>query len=165
MNSLIHSPTGLVHLIACMISLLSGTFVLIMEKGTRTHKSIGYIYFIFMLIVNGTAFGLYHLFGRFGPFHIAALISLATLLAGMFPVLLRTNSWLNYHFAFMYYSVMGLYAAFASEVIVRIPGLAFGPAVGIATAVVMITAMIFFQKLSKKWISQYSSTSIQNNNL
>ncbi len=163
MNSIIHSPIGLVHLIACMISLLSGTFVLVMEKGTRIHKSLGYIYFTFMLIVNGTAFGLYHLFGRFGPFHIAALISLATLLAGMIPVLLRTRSWLNYHLAFMYYSVIGLYAAFASEVIVRIPGIAFGPAVGLATAGVMITAMIFFQKLSKKWLKHNSLTSIPNN--
>ncbi|HPW63193.1 MAG TPA: hypothetical protein PLJ13_12925, partial [Cyclobacteriaceae bacterium] len=105
----------------------------------------------------------YHLYGRFGPFHLAALISLVTLLAGIFSVLLRTKSWLNYHLAFMYYSVMGLYAAFASEVIVRIPGLAFGPAVGIATAVVMITAMIIFQTLSKKWINKYSSPSLQNN--
>jgi len=163
MNSLIHSPTGLIHLIASMISLISGTLVLVLTKGTRIHKSIGYVYCLFMLIVNGTAFGLYHLYGRFGPFHLAALISLSTLLAGIFPVLLRTKSWLNYHLGFMYYSVMGLYAAFASEVIVRIPGIAFGPAVGIATAVVMITAMIIFQTLSKKWINQYSSTSLQNN--
>lgn len=163
MNSLIHSPTGLIHLVASIISLISGTFVLVLTKGTRIHKLIGYIYCLFMLIVNGTAFGLYHLYGRFGPFHLAALISLATLLAGIFSVLLRTKSWLNYHLAFMYYSVMGLYAAFASEVIVRIPGLAFGPAVGIATAVVMITAMIIFQTLSKKWINKYSSPSLQNN--
>lgn len=163
MNSLIHSPTGLIHLTASMISLISGTLVLVLTKGTRIHKSIGYIYLIFMLIVNGTAFGLYHLYGRFGPFHLAALLSLVTLVAGIFPVFLRTKSGLTYHLAFMYYSVMGLYAAFASEVIVRIPGIAFGPAVGIATAVVMITAMIIFQTLSKKWINQYSSTSLQNN--
>jgi len=163
MNSLIHSPTGLIHLIVSMISLLCGTLVLVLAKGTRIHKSSGYIYLICMLIVNGTAFGLYHLYGRFGPFHIAALVSLVTLLAGMIPVLLRTKSWLNYHLAFMYYSVMGLYAAFASEVIVRIPGIAFGPAVGIATSVVMITAMIFFQKQSKKWLNQNFPTSVPNN--
>jgi len=161
MNSLIHSPTGLIHLIASMISLICGTLVLVLPKGTRIHKSSGYIYFIFMLLVNVTAFGLYHLYGRFGPFHIAALVSLATLLAGMIPVLLRTKSWLNYHLSFMYYSVMGLYAAFASEVIVRIPGIAFGPAVGIATSMVMITAMIFFQTLSKRWLKQYTSTLIK----
>ncbi|HPW62954.1 MAG TPA: hypothetical protein PLJ13_11710, partial [Cyclobacteriaceae bacterium] len=64
MNSLIHSPTGLIHLVASMISLISGTLVLVLTKGTRIHKSIGYIYCLFMLIVNGTAFGLYHLYGR-----------------------------------------------------------------------------------------------------
>jgi len=163
MNSLIHSTTGLIHLISCSVALITGTSILILVKGSVIHKRIGYVYSLSMLIVNGTAFGLYHLFGRFGPFHIAALISLVTLLAGMFPVLFRTKSWLNYHLAFMYYSVIGLYAAFASEVIVRIPGIAFGPAVGVATAVVMITAMIFFQKLSKKWLKHNSLTSIPNN--
>lgn len=163
MNSLIHSTTGLIHLIFCSVALITGTSILILVKGSVIHKRIGYVYSLSMLIVNGTAFGLYHLFGRLGPFHIAALISLLTLVAGMFPVLLRTKSWLNYHLAFMYYSVIGLYAAFASEVIVRIPGIAFGPAVGVATALVMITAMILFHTLSKKWSNLYSSTSTKNN--
>jgi len=151
MDNLVHSPTGMIHLIASLLSLLSGTLVLVMAKGTRTHKTIGYCYGIFMLIVNATAFGLFGLFGNFGPFHAAALVSLATLAAGMIPVMRRTPQWLNLHFPFMYYSVIGLYAAFASEVIVRIPGIPFGPAVGLATAVVMISAMIAFRSFSKRW--------------
>ncbi len=155
MDNLVHSTTGLIHLIASVLSLLSGTLVLLMTKGT--HKTIGYTYGIFMLIVNGTAFGLYHLFEGFGPFHFAALISLATLVAGMIPVLLRTQSWMSLHLSFMYYSVIGLYAAFASEIMVRIPGISFGPAVGIATSIVMIIAMILFRNLSIKWTHQFSS--------
>lgn len=157
MDNLVHSTTGLIHLIASLLSLLSGTLILLMAKGTRTHKTIGYTYGIFMLIVNGTAFGLYHLSEGFGPFHFAALISLATLVAGMVPVLLRTQSWMSLHLSFMYYSVIGLYAAFTSEIIVRIPGISFGPAVGIATATVMIIAMILFRFLFIKWTHQFSS--------
>lgn len=158
MHTLVHSPTGLIHLIASLLSLLAGTLVLVMAKGTRIHKTIGYAYGIFMLTVNGTAFGLFGLFGNFGPFHAAALISLATLAAGMIPVMMRTPQWLKLHFSFMYYSVIGLYAAFASEVIVRIPGIPFGPAVGLATAVVMISAMIAFRSLSKRWQALYDLT-------
>jgi uncharacterized membrane protein len=157
MNNLVHSPIGLIHLIASLLCLLSGSLVLVMAKGTQAHKTIGYTYGIFMLILNGTAFGLYNLFDGFGPFHFAALISLATLMAGMIPVLLRTKSWLSLHFSFMYYSVIGLYAAFASEIIVRIPGISFGPAVGIATTLVMIIAMILFRFLSTKWTHLFSS--------
>ena len=160
MHTLVHSPTGLIHLIASVLSLLAGTLVLVMAKGTRIHKMIGYTYGIFMLTVNGTAFGLFGLFGNFGPFHAAALISLATLAAGMIPVMIRTPQWFKLHLSFMYYSVIGLYAAFASEVIVRIPGIPFGPAVGLATALVMISAMIAFQSLSKRWQVRYDQTKL-----
>lgn len=155
MQTLIHSPIGLIHVIASMLSLISGTMVLLMSKGTQLHKSIGYGYALLMLIVNGTAFGLFGLFGKFGPFHAAALVSLVTLVAGMLPAILRKSNWLVLHFSFMYYSVIGLYAAFASEVIVRIPGIPFGPAVGLATALVMISAMIAFRSLSKHWQVRY----------
>jgi len=156
MNSLIHSTTGLIHLLSCLFALVAGTGILILTKGSVMHKRIGYVYCLSMVIVIGTAFGLYHLFGRFGPFHFAALISAATLAAGMIPVLFRTKSWLSLHLSFMYYSVIGLYAAFASEIIVRIPGIAFGPAVGIATALVMMTAIYLFRSLSTKWTTQFS---------
>lgn len=158
MQTLIHSPTGLIHLIASLVSLISGTLVLTMAKGTPLHKRIGYSYGVFMLIVNGTAFGLFGLFGKFGPFHAAALISLATLLAGMLPIIMRSPNWLSLHLSFMYYSVIGLYAAFASEVIVRIPGIHFGPAVGLATALVMITAMVAFRFLSRRWQVHFDKT-------
>ncbi len=160
MENVVHSPTGLIHLIASLLSLLSGTLVLALAKGSRIHKMIGYAYGIFMLILNGTAFVLFGLFGKFGPFHAAALVSLATLAGGMIPVMMRSPQWLMYHFSFMYYSVFGLYAAFVSEVIVRIPGIPFGPAVGIATALVMISAMIAFRSLSKRWQARYDQSKL-----
>lgn len=160
MDNVVHSPIGLIHLIASLLSLISGTLVLALTKGTRIHKMIGYAYSIFMLTLNVTAFGLFGLFGKFGPFHAAALVSLATLAGGMVPVLVRSPQWLIYHLSFMYYSVFGLYAAFVSEIIVRIPGIRFGPAVGIATALVMISAMIAFRFLSKRWQVRYDQSKL-----
>lgn len=153
MENLVYSATGFVHLIAAIIALITGTLVLSMKKGTDLHIKIGYAYVISMIIVNGTAFMIYRLFGGFGIFHIAALISLLTVVAGMTPVLLRKpkNSWLDMHLAFMYWSVMGLYAAFVSEVLTRIPESPFFGTIGIATTIIMIIAGIAFYMKKDKW--------------
>ena len=151
--TIIHSQIGLLHVFAACLALLSGTLVLALRKGTRLHKQMGYLYFAMMLATNLSAFGLYHLFGKFGPFHFAALLSLFTVTMGMIPAFSRKpkHEWLQRHIAWIYFSVIGLYAAFASEVIVRIPGLPFFALVGMATAVVMICGSIFYHKKFKNW--------------
>ena len=83
---------GEVHLYSAMLATLFGTLNLIWEKGTKKHKQIGYAYTVSMLVVNITALMIYRLFGHFGIFHYAAVISLATLLAGIIPIMIkRTN--------------------------------------------------------------------------
>lgn len=153
MKALVHDTTGLIHLAASCTSLLFGTLILLWHKGTRLHKRIGYAYTFSMVILNATAFGLYHLFGRFGAFHIAALISSLTIIAGMIPVMLKrpTTKWLDFHMAFMYYSVIGLYAAFASEIITRVILSNFGVMVSIATGLVMGLGAFFFQVKRGRW--------------
>ncbi|HEV2292419.1 MAG TPA: hypothetical protein VGR35_01105 [Tepidisphaeraceae bacterium] len=59
-----------------------GLLVLLRAKGTRSHRVIGYLYVAAMLALNVTAFLIYRLYGRFGPFHVAALVSLAMVIAG-----------------------------------------------------------------------------------
>ena len=158
MENLVNNQTGYVHLLSAMIALISGTFVLSFRKGTPLHKKVGYLYVISMVILNVTSYLMYHLFGSWGAFHYAALVSTLTLLAGFIPVFTRRpgKSWVFLHIAFMYYSVIGLYAAFASEVLVRIPGVGFWWVVAGATVVVMTTGIIVFQLKSKKWFKQFA---------
>ena len=153
MNYFFHDSIGLVHLLSAIVALITGTSVLAIKKGTRTHIRIGYIYAISMLILNITAFMIYRLFDGFGIFHIAALVSLLTLLGGMIPVFLRKpeSSWLILHFSFMYWSVMGLYAAFASEVLTRVPDSPFFGMVGIATGIIMLAAGVYFYFGKHRW--------------
>ena len=106
-----------------------------------------------MVILNITAFSIYHLFRGWGPFHYAAVLSSATLIMGFLPAFLRSRNWINQHVAGMYYSVIGLYAAFLSEIVTRIPGLPFAPMVGIGTAVVMVLGVWGSQKNQEKWMS------------
>jgi uncharacterized membrane protein len=160
LGNLVSGEIGLIHLIVSVFALVFGTWVLAARKGTRRHRRIGYAYAVSMILLLGTAFMIYHLFGRFGVFHVAAIVSAATLLGGMIPVIWRRpkNSWLNLHFSFMYWSVFGLYAAFVAETAVRLPiKTAFSSpptffiTVAVATLVTMLVGQIIFFKNKKKW--------------
>lgn len=110
------------------------------RKGTRVHRRIGRGYVLSMLLLNITAMMIYDLYGRFGPFHVASVISLATVGAGYVPVYLRRPraAWIQLHATFMCWSYVGLLAAFVSEVAVRVPGVGFGYAVVAATVVIVV---------------------------
>jgi hypothetical protein len=116
-----HTTIGLVHLISALLAMVAGGVVLLNTKAGTFHKRAGYVYVVLMLVLNGTAFQIYQLFGRFGPFHWLALVSLTSVLGGMLPVLFRryVRDWLDWHYYFMNWSVVGLYAAFWAETLTR----------------------------------------------
>jgi len=166
-GNFITSETGLIHFIASILALVLGTFILIMEKGTKTHKLIGKIYAFSMLITLVSAFMTYRLFGTWGIFHWTAVISSITILAGLSAIYLKkpANNYLSVHFSFMYWSVMGVYGAFVSETLVRmpkvvvesgIPNSLFYNMTGIGTAVVMGLGVYFFLKFKPIWDNKFS---------
>jgi uncharacterized membrane protein len=95
-----------------------GCGIFIARRGTPLHRKFGYAYVTSMLILNVSALLLYARTGSFGPFHIAALISLATLLAGAIPAITRTPKtvWLALHWEFMSWSFVGLLAGHRGRV-------------------------------------------------
>ena len=99
-----------------------------MRKGTARHRVVGYAYTTAMILLNATSFWMYELYGRFGPFHGAAIASLATIVAGIAPAFLRRpqTEWMGLHAYFMSWSYVGLVAAFIAEIAVRVPGVGFG---------------------------------------
>lgn len=121
MDSIVYSITGLIHLIFSIVALILGAMVIFSNKGTDRHKKIGYAYAISMVVCIATAFMIYRLFNGWGIFHYMAVISAMSLIFGLVPAILRrpVNSWMGLHFGFMYWSVVGLYAAFISETITR----------------------------------------------
>src|SRR3712207_6703621 len=129
---------GWLHTLAALIALGAGAAVLLRRKGTRRHRQLGWLYAGSMLTLNVTALSIYRLTGRFGAFHVAALLSLATLAAGLIPALLprRTEGWVQPHYYFMSYSYVGLLSAAASEAATRLPRVAFWWAVAAASVVV-----------------------------
>lgn len=142
------------HVGSALVAMVLGAFVLLRCKGDGLHRRSGYAYGASMLLVNLSAFGLYRLFGTFGPFHVAAVVSLLTLIAGIRPALGRPRApnWLQHHMVYMYWSVLGLYAAFFSEVMVRVPlGASFTKAVAGATVATMVLGVVFQGRLLRRW--------------
>ncbi len=113
---------GKLHFVSAIVALIAGAWVLWRPKGTATHRGIGRVYAISMLVLNGTALLIYRLTGIFGPFHVAALISLVTLTAGIVPAIRRrpSDTWLEHHYFFMSYSYLGLVAAAIAETATRV---------------------------------------------
>jgi hypothetical protein len=159
MDNLVHDWTGAIHLISSIIALITGTLILVMTKGTKIHKKTGYIYAMAMLVLVTTSFMIYRLFNGWGIFHWAALVSAITLAGGMIPAILKKpDSWAPLHFSFMYWSVMGLYAAFAAEVLVRLPQSPFFGMVGTVTGIVMLLGGSGFYYRKEYWQDQFAET-------
>jgi len=167
-GNFITSNTGLIHFIASMFALLLGTLILVIPKGTSKHKIIGRLYALTMLVVLTTAFMTYRLFGTWGIFHWTAVISSLTLVCGIIPILIKrpTNNYISLHFSFMYWSIMGVYGAFVSETLVRMPKVVVESGIpnrffyymtGIGTAIVMGLGVYFFLKNKSKWDKQFGS--------
>lgn len=158
MGYIFSDVSGLAHVAFALLSMLLGPLALLQKKGSKKHKFWGYCYIISMLITNITALLIYRLFDGFGPFHIAAIFGLVSIIAGFIPVYFKRprNMWLELHYEFMSWSVVGLYAAFWSETFtrfIRIPH--FWVLVSTATALTVAIGLYFIKKKKKSVMRQY----------
>lgn len=131
---------SVVHISSAIAALAFGAVVLVLRKGTRIHKMLGYAYAGSMLGVDLSAFLIYRLFGHFGAFHIAAVFSLLTIIAGVLPVLWRRplTNYRELHYQFMSWSYVGLVAAAFAEVATRSLPIPIGLAVGLSMTPIFI---------------------------
>jgi len=114
---------GWIHTILASIALISGAANLSMPKGTARHRWVGRVFGVSMVGLNVTALAIYHFTGHFGLFHGLAIASLATLAVGLYPVLFRRprRYWLDMHYFAIGSAYAGLLAAFANEIVARVP--------------------------------------------
>lgn len=115
---------GTVQTALAIASLTLGAIVFFQQKGGGRHRFLGYLYTGALLLVNVSALLVYEESSGLGPFHILALISLATLSGGFIPVFLRWpgDSWLEAHAYFMSWSYVGLVAAGAAQMVTMFIG-------------------------------------------
>lgn len=142
---------GRVHLGLAIGALLLGLLVVIGPKGTRRHRKVGQGYVAAMIGLNVTALMIYRLFGHFGPFHVAAVISLLTVVAGFISARRRSRDrWVEAHAYWMSWSYVGLLAAAVSEALTRIPESPFWWMVALATAAVIgAGALVIYRRVPR----------------
>ena len=161
MNNITHSSTSLVHIVAALIALIAGTYVLLSPKGTSRHRFIGWLYSGSMIVLLFTAFQMYYLFGRFGIVHWSALGSVVALAIGLGAVSLRARirSWLQWHYLGMGVSITGVYASFLVESTYRFfPPVYFWWVTLGPTALVFIVSGLILRHYYPTWIKQTSSS-------
>ena len=148
---------SLLHMATAAIAIVAGLFVLLQVKGTRRHRRFGYVYVASMVTLNVSSFFIFRLTGEFSPFHVAAFLSLATVIAGFLPVYWRrpADGWLEVHFQFMAWSYIGLLAATASELAVRIPESPFWWAVIASSAVIIMAGALVLAHNRPKLLARY----------
>lgn len=151
LDSIIHSGIGWFHFITAVLSMVFGTMVIFRKKGTSIHKKMGYVYVVNMILLNVSSFFIVN-FDGFSIFHFFAVLSLATVVAGIYPALKRPKNWYPKHFYFMSWSVVGLYCAFWAEVGTRFAGnmREFWWAVALATFMTAGVGNYFIKKEAKK---------------
>jgi len=157
---------GWLHTLAAVIALITGTIILLNNKGTRLHKRVGRIYGVSMLIVCITSFLIYRVHGSFGVLHFFAVLSTITLILGMLPLYRKSSkNPIAKHLAWMYWSVVGLYCAFAAEVFTRLPVLLdiknsygiFYALVGISAGLVGYIGSYYFKRKKDTWDKRFAN--------
>jgi len=150
------SIMGWIHIGLALAALASGAVVLVRRKGTYSHRLLGYVYVISMVGMNVTALSIYRLTGSFGAFHVGAIVSLLTTLAGVFVAVRRGDDWLRKHYLWMTYSYVGLLAATASELLTRMPNAPFWWAVLLASVAVFIGGASMIRRRERESLARFA---------
>jgi uncharacterized membrane protein len=109
------------HVLAALSALGAGATVVLLPKGTHTHRVIGTVYVLALLLVNLAALSL-HRENTFGVFHALAVASLVTIAVGLSPFLLgkRSPTVMTTHAYCMTWSYAGLVAAGCGQLTVAV---------------------------------------------
>ena len=134
------------HTINGSIALITGLAIILLNKGSRLHRIIGYIYVASMYVLCFASFTIQDttpFFRGFGMFHVMALVSVGTVSAGLIPALYRRrfDNWYQRHYSFMLWSYVGLIMAFNSHFFRQV-FVFFGNEVGLGKALGLIISIL-----------------------
>ena len=159
---------GWTHTVSAVAALVVGAAVLLTRKGTRRHRQLGWAYVVSMLLLNITALLIYRLFGRVGPFHVAAVFSLATVIAGVLAgigarrarasrnAVDRARA-LERHYQWMTWSYVGLAAAAVSEIATRVPALRPRPEQWMVFTITVVVATLLVVAIGARFVRRRRS--------
>ena len=137
------------HLVAAVSALLVGAVVLVLPKGTPTHRRTATAYVLALVLVDVAALSL-HREAAFGVFHVLAVASLGTIAVGLGPLLLgkRSPMAITTHAYCMTWSYAGLVAAGCGQLAVTVGRDAEPWVVPVViSAVLSISAVAIFKRV------------------
>jgi uncharacterized membrane protein len=142
---------GTAHTALAVASLVLGAMVFFQQKGGARHRLLGYLYAGALLLVNLSALSVYEESSGPGPFHILALVSLATLSGGFIPAFRRRprDSWLEVHAYFMSWSFVGLVAAGAAQMATKLAGPGVLQVATPTALVVLVGALLIHRRVPR----------------
>ena len=142
---------GTSHAALAVASLILGAMVVMQRKGGPRHRLLGYLYAGALLLVNLSALSVYEEASGLGPFHILALVSLATLSGGFIPAFRRwpRDSWLEVHAYFMSWSYVGLVAAGAAQMATKLAGSGVLQVAAPTALVVSVGAILIHRRIPR----------------
>ena len=107
----------IVHTALGVLALVSGAWNVVATKGTPLPRTVGWVYTGSMAGLIATSFGIYELFGAFGPFHVMSLVSGGTLALALYFPLRRAHheTWVEHHYMWITWSYVGLVMATGSH--------------------------------------------------
>jgi uncharacterized membrane protein len=138
------------HVLAALAALGAGGAVLLVPKGTHTHRVTGTVYVLALVVVDVAALSL-HRENSFGVFHALAVVSLVTIAVGLSPLLFgkRSPPVIATHAYCMTWSYAGLVAAGCGQLTVAVGQDEIGAwVVPVAIATVLsISAVVIFGRV------------------
>jgi len=83
------NPAVIIHLLFALAAFVLGGIQLATKKGTRAHKTLGYIWVAAMVVICLTSFGIKEvmpnsIFGGYSPIHLLSLFVLVQLARGIY---------------------------------------------------------------------------------
>ncbi|MFT4121164.1 hypothetical protein [Bradyrhizobium sp.] len=116
------TSTGAIHAVLAGSCIVLGLIQLLAAKGGVGHRARGYAFVYGMLTADAAALLVYRFTGHFNILHVGAIANFACVLLAMVPLLRspRPANWMVWHYTFIAWSYVGLLAAAATELIVRV---------------------------------------------
>ena len=83
------SPVVIIHLILALAAFVVGGIQLAIKKGSRTHKTLGYVWVVAVVAICLTSFGIKDVmpngvFGGYSPIHLLSLFILFQVFRGIY---------------------------------------------------------------------------------
>ena len=134
---------GLLHAALAAFSIAAGFVQLIRRKGGPSHRALGYAYVAAMLVADSSALAIRQFTGGFNVLHAGAVVNFGCIVAAMLPMLRRPRrpDRFEVHYRWMSAAYIGLIAAAATELVVRLGPFTTKAQLWTATGVVTLIVM------------------------